>query len=458
MGKVFIPADIDNQNIAMSFVNPNPLDYGSNIRDHTLMNYAIPRDRRQQIQKAKEYRKVDIIDRLLRIRVDFGLKVKDIVCKNPQQNEFYRKHVLPLLKRVAKKWIYEHSSLGDVFLHWGFKANKIPMYLIIEDPEDVDVKDALGQELYKVRFSSEFSEYVKELRSKRQLGKLPRHILKALRSDNDVLVLDKTHMFRTDNTKPDYETYSVPPLMRIAEAIELRRLLTEGDWVTAYGIKNEIIHCTAGEKDRPAQANRLKSLKNLVQSQPSGTMWLFTQHDVNIKRITPDASVWDTEKYKECNTRILQWGGITVTLIDGKGAGYASAIISTKSLVQSMKTDQEVFDNFVERFFGEIDKRNGFTDKAKIIYERNVLEEHNEFMERVKYLVGMGVYSIEDVCFLFGLDVEEQKLKKQNDKDLMELFVPWFEQNQGLLEGKQVGRPSNKEGVMRETDQPKPSS
>ena len=451
MGQFVVSPGIVKQEQAIaSFVPTQPIN-----KLTTFTSFVAPKYRIDKIRKAKEYRNVDIIDRILRVKVDFGVSIKDVRCQNKRQREYYRTYVLPLLKPFAKKWLYEHCSLGDSFIHYCFDRNNL-MFITTEDPENIDIESAFGIEQYKVRIDSNTKKMLEQLKKNKQIGKLPEHLREYVNNKQQGdLILTKNNMYRTSNLKPDYELYSEPPLMNIAEAIELRKLLTDTDFVTAYGIKNEIIHFKIGSKEHYAGKERVEALTNLVKNQPPGTMMLFTQHDVEISRSKNDPVIWSADKYKEANSRILQWGGISVTLLTGDGTGYSTAVVSLKALIQSIKTETEVFEEFISHLFKLINEKNNFKHEVKLVLERNALQDHKEFMEEVRLLTQQGVYSIEDLCEIFNLDFEEQKTKKQNDVEYKDIFIPWFEPNQGLLQN-EGGRPKTTNSI-RDTNQPRPS-
>lgn len=437
--------------------------------DLSFLRFKAPRDRISKIRKAKEYREIDIINRIVRIRVDFGLNIKGVKVRNKnkvqekRQQQFYNNSVLPLIKRISEQWEKEHNSVGDVFLHFAFHPDeRTPMFLTVENPENVNVVSAFGTEIYKVKLPSNLKNIIKELKKENQLDRLPGYISKQLKGKSSVLssgelVLTQENMFRTSNLKTDYEEYSEPPLMAIAEALELRKLLTNADFVSAYSAGSEIIHTKVGTNEKPANQTQIKEIHENLTNNPPGVFYFTTRHDVEIKRINPNTELWKADKYEECNNRILQWSGISVTIINGEGSAYGSALVSVKGFQQSVKTDKKEFERFTQHFFEEVNRRNGWANsEVKLIYDRDALVENKDFMEQLKYLVGMGIAGIEDVCFEFDMNYDEQLEKKKKQKKDEEFFQPHFEMNQGRLKD-EVGRPKTNPNNTRETNQPKPS-
>lgn len=435
-----------------------------------FLRFKTPRDRKTKIQKAKEYRNIDLVNRIIRIKTDFGLKFKGIKVNNKnktlekKQQKFYEEKVFPLITRIADQWEKEHNSVGDTYLHFGFEQDdRTPMFLTIEDPEVVEAVTLFGREKYKIQLSGDFMEKVNDLRKQGMLSVLPSHIAKQLSENrkyikNHALTLTNENMFRTSNLRSDYETYSEPPLMSISEALELRKLLTNADFVAAYSAGSEIIHTKVGTEKEPKDDKQVGKIHQKLTQNPPGVFYFTTRHDVEINRIPPNTELWNADKYKECNERILQWSGISVTLINGEGSAYGSAVVSVKGFQQAIQSDRKEFERFANHFFEEINKRNGWAgSKVKLIYDRDALITSEEFLNELKYLVGMGIKGIEDICFDYDLDYEEQLEKKKKQKKDEEYFQPHFEMNQGLI-GEEGGRPKTNPDNPRDTNQPRPGS
>lgn len=476
MSEVFIPPGLMENEYHEAFAErmmPNPLDaqFGS------FSGAMTPKDRKLRIKKAKEYCDVDIIDRILRIKVDFGFRLKKIKCDSVAQQNFYDTYVTPLLKRVIPQYIHERNSLGDVIFHYAdYPNSSTPMFLILEDPENITIQNALGVEQYEIQLSNTFKENIKKLMDRNQLGQLPEYLQKAIKPSKngmpaDRLYLTSENMKRIDWYKKDYKQYSDVPLMKIAPALQLRDALYDTDLTATYGLKKGILHFKVGnDKDTTNKSKapeKIEALKKLVTSQPPGAFMLFTSSDVNLEFHYPKPEIWSAQKYEASDKRILEWSGISTTIISGEGSAYSTAIVSLAGLKQQLKADQEKFEEFLEFFCGMVNKKKGFRKMPKFIFERPSLEDNKEFMERLRFLVGMGYYGIQDALEEFDLDYDEQLEKKKKDQKVAEYFRPHFEEKQGLLNpdiktsgssGEPKGRPKTNNTNIRNTNQPRPSS
>lgn len=69
----------------------------------SFANFTIPKDYRNQVKKAKELRQLSIPKKLINIRKDYSLPVKEFKCKSKRQQKFYNEIVLPLVQRFARQ-------------------------------------------------------------------------------------------------------------------------------------------------------------------------------------------------------------------------------------------------------------------------------------------------------------------------------------------------------------------
>jgi hypothetical protein len=411
----------------------------------TFSSIMVPKDRLGQIRKARQYREIDLIDRLLRIPVDFGTNIKGFKfnSKNPRQQELYEETVLPLLENIIAEWFYDTNSLGDVFLHFGFNPNdnKTPMFLQLEKQEDVEIEEALGIEQYKVRVSSDFREQVKKLRDNKQIKQLPDYLQRYLNQTNkDTLLLTQSNMYRTSNLKNSYTKYTTPPLMKIAKAIELRESLLEVDYTLAFEAKQAILHARVGDeraKNGGVDGKRVENVLNLLVSQ-QGTYKLVTPADVKMEWVTPDGKLWTQDKYKEAYSRIMDWAGISIIVVNGgdSSTGNNTAIVSLKGIQQSIARQQKIFKKFCEHYFNVINKKNGWLGnkyKVELEFGRNNLRDSKELQAEVEFLLNSGLYGWKDACLVYDLDPDVQLEKRKFDWDHRDTISPHFEKSQALI-------------------------
>jgi hypothetical protein len=399
----------------------------------------IPNDYVEQIKKAKELRNDDLVDRLLRIRQDYFARIKEFKCKNKTQQKFYNDNVLPLIKRFARQWQYEYSSVSEVFSHYSFKKdNKTLMFLRSESGENIKPTEAFGYEMYEIRISYQLKQQIKKLIKEGKIDKLPDYLLKAIdetRQIKDTITLDKENMYRSCNQKSDYELRPKPNLLRIIKSISLRQYLLELDFVNAYASqKTSIIHSKCGTKDKPWAPEKVEKLHKLITERAPGQCFLTTPGDCEIAQIQINLNeLFGKGKFEECNKNILDFMGIPIVFVPTQAGGInnQSVIVSLKPFEESIKSDRKIFQEFVNTLCEEINKRNGFTKIPILEYEHTNIRDASELIKELQFLSDRGVLSFEDVCLEFDLDLDEQMLKKKYDWEHRDDQAPVIELSQG---------------------------
>ena len=73
--------------------------------------------------------------------------------------------------------------------------------------------------------------------------------------------------------------------------------------------------------------------------------------------------MFDPKKFEQCNADIMNFVGIPIVFIPTKAGEVNNSvvIVSLKPLEQSIKTDREVFEEFLKVYFEQM-KRNGFSE------------------------------------------------------------------------------------------------
>jgi hypothetical protein len=407
----------------------------------TFANYVIPRDYLNQLKEAKRLRNTDLIDRLIKIRKDYTLPIKKIKCNKPSQQKFYDKNVLPLVQRFAKQWIVEKYSVGECFAHYGFKNEKIPMYLRLEDPENITPIEFLGFEAYEIKLGNGVREQIKKLQEQKAIDKLPAYLRKAINNDGyilDKIVLDKANMYRTSDCRQDYETRVMPPILKIAKQLMLRNFLLELDYVNGFASqKTSIVHIKCGDKDSQGKWDepKIKAMHELITNRPPGQAFITTRYDVSINPVNFNLNeMFDPKKFQACNADIFNFMGIPISFVPTQSADSNNAvvIVSLKPLEQSIKTDRETFEEFLRVYFEQVNERNGFNDMPNVEYKHVNIRGDAELIKELQFLKDTGVLSFEKICLEFDYDYDEVEKEKKNDWDNRDWQSPTFENSQGL--------------------------
>lgn len=407
---------------------------------NSFANFTIPKDYKNQVEKAKELRQYSIAKKLLNIRKDYALPIKGFKCKAKRQQKFYNEIVLPLVQRYSRQFIVESHSVGEEFAHYGFKSDKkTPMFLRLEDSANITPISALGFEMYEVQLSPDLKEQIKKLQKQKAIDKLPDYLRSAI--DNEGYIKDKTtldysSMHRTAEDKQDYESRVRPPILNIFKQLVLREFLLDMDYSTAYASgKTNIVHVRAGSEKEPIKDEKtLKAIHDTITNRPSGSCFITTRGDITIQGVDVKLSeLFDPKRFQQCNSDIMDYFGLPVVFIPSKSDGInnTTVVVSLKPFEQSIKTDRKIFEEFLKVYFELINKKNNFTEMPKIEYEHTNIRDAGELIKEFQFLKDSGVLSFEDVCLEFDFDRDEQLEKKKFDWDNRDIEAPVVELSQG---------------------------
>jgi len=408
---------------------------------NSFANFTAPKGYRDQVKKAKELRQYSIAKKLLDIRKDYSLPVKEFKCKAKRQQKYYNEVVLPLVQRYARQFVIERHSVGEIFAHYGFKADKkTPMFLRLEDAENIIPVSALGFEVYEVQLSSELKSQIKKLQKQKMIDKLPDYLRNAINSEGYIqekTVLDYNSMHRTAEDKQDYEFRVKPPILNIFKQLVLREFLIDMDYATAYASgKTSIIHTKCGTDNAPIKDEKtLKAIHDVITNRPNGSCFVTTRGDISINSVDIKLSeLFDPKKFQQVNSDIMDYFGLPVVFIPSQSGGInnTTVVVSLKPFEQSIKTDRKIFREFLDIYFDLINKKNGFSERVKVEYEHTNIRDSAELIKELGFLKESGVLTWEDICLEFDYDKEEQLEKKKFDWDNRDLEAETYENSQGL--------------------------
>jgi hypothetical protein len=408
---------------------------------NSFANFTIPKDYRNQVKKAKELRQYSIAKKLIDIRKDYSLPIKEFRCKSKRQQKFYNEMVLPLVQRFARQFTLERYSVGEVFPHYGFKSDKkTPMFLRSESAEDIKPISALGYEIYEIQISPDLKSQIKKLQKQKAIDKLPEYLRNAI--DNEGYVQDKTtldysSMYRVAEDKADYENRVKPPLLNIFKQLTLREFLLDMDYASAFSLqKNSVIHVKVGSTQQPEKDDKkIKAIHDVVTNRPPSSSVITTRGDVSIEAVdTKVSDLFDPKRFQQCNADIMDFFGLPTVFVPSKSEGInnTTVIVSLKSFEQSIQTDRQIFEEFLNVYFNEINRRNNFNEKIEVKYKHTNIRDNNELIKELQFLKDCGILAWEDICLEFDYDRDDQLIKKKFDWANRDDEAPTFENSQGL--------------------------
>lgn len=406
---------------------------------NNLATYTIPTEQFEMIRKAKELRNIDIVDRLLRIRQDYTLPIKGFKCKLKKQQKFYDEYVLPLVQRFARQWIYEYHTISEVYSHYGFNNAKKPMFLRCEDAENIKPTEALGYEMYEIKLSTQLKQQIQKLKNEKKIDKLPDYLRKALDdvgNIKDKIILDKEQMYRSCNQRPDYDLRPKPALLRIMKALTLREFLIDLDYLNGFAAQKTSIFLTkCGTKEKPWPDTKITNMHNMVTKRSPGQCFITVPGDVSMEVLSSKLNeIFDAGKFEDVNKRILDFFGISVVFVPSEtgGVNNTGVYVSLKNLEQSIISDRKVFQEFLNGYFEQVNKLNGFNDLPETEYEETNIRNSDEVLKELQFMFDTGVIGYQDLCKRYNLNYLDQLEKRKWDWENRNDIAPYYEPSQGL--------------------------
>lgn len=411
-----------------------------------LMDRFKQKSRKKKLQEVRDYVwEVGILNRIIKMKVDFISAGFRVVHKDDDVEEFYREIYEELnVNEFIKNAAFEHEVIGEWYPYINWQGNN-PELLTILDPELVEVKTAMGQDMVFLHPSNTFQSLIgrddPDIRS-RLLKHVPRKFITAWEQGKPVL-LDEDEGRRYTNMKPYHEQYARSPLSPVIPDLELLKNLIAGDYSIATKIKKAILHVKVGNKDfddgEPVDMEVINAVEDIFNN-PSQAMELFTQWFIDHEWIVPDTDMFTPDKYKEVYKRILDWSGLNV-MLNEEGGGYGQSYVQIKGFEQDIMTSRRKIKEFLDDLNKMIAEKNDMTTYGgklkvpEIKFSKTALKEEDDILSMVQFLYKHGLLSIDDTLDAFDYDFETQMRKKDTEEEVHERIKIPFEPSQGLLDG-----------------------
>lgn len=258
-----------------------------------------------------------------------------------------------------------------------------------------------------------------------------------------------------------------------AAALQYRQLMA-GDFASSYVAKNLIALVSVGdpsaEGDRFQRPDRNALLKlQAAFGNPNSAQWSYVDPTVNVRYITPDPKVFDSEKYNDVKEQLKQLLPSPFWYNDGKGS-FAGA---TSELVWMQQEIDHCHDAFDRNFWLPVYKRamrnqsrlSAGTVKPPSHHKSN-LKDNNQWLSTLSSLYSNGGLDMGTLVKEHGFDPDKvrENLKSQQSDVKAGIYMPAFESKQGILAdklgvgqepGDGSGTPSNKGSGKKANGRPK---
>ena len=440
-------------------------------------------------QSAQEFQlpfgQVDVIDRslrfafenvfigkALRLKTNFSVKGLSNAGPNAQANDFFDEaHARLKLQRTYRQamWLYYTAGLVPIIKS---KKGEPLNYVEIVDPRMVVVERMFGKTAMFLRPDTRMLNAMRDPhgtndpRNKVYYDAIPNRwktqlntLMRDMGGNKAILLkLDPDEFIVLENRYTPVEmrhaSWDGAPLQHYFAAAERYRMLCAGDFAAAFLAKNLIALVSVGspehEKDHYQRPDdkALADLQAAFQN-PNSAQWSYVDPTVNIRYITPDPAVFSSEKYKEVLEELKNILPAPFWYSDGNGA-FASATVQLKELQEECDAANNDFDtNFWPEIHssliaaggGQADRISKKDAKRAPTHDRNSLKDDGAYLTGMNNMYANGGLSVDTMMRANGIDpeVEKQKLKDQQADVKSGLYMPAFEQKQGIVADRTYG-------------------
>lgn len=228
-------------------------------------------------------------------------------------------------------------------------------------------------------------------------------------------------------------------------ALQYRQLMA-GDFASSYVAKNLIALVSVGDPkaegdnfQRPDRAALMKL--QAAFGNPNSAQWSYVDPTVNIRYITPDPDVFNSDKYNDVKEQLKQLLPSPFWYNDGKGS-FAGA---TSELVWMQQEIDHCHDSFDRNFWLPIYRRalrNQSRLSANAVkapsHHKSNLKDNNQWLSTISGLYANGGLDMNTLIKEHGFDPDKVKenLKAQQPDVKSGTYMPAFEQKQGILADK----------------------
>lgn len=329
-----------------------------------------------------------------------------------------------------------------------------------------------GQQAYK--------SFVQDTDRKVLLQGFPPEVEEALQHGSSQYVqLNNANVYVLQGVKEDWMRYAVPLIASCLNSLAKKALISRYEnALLNYGIKG-FLHVKVGDPTgkAPIKVGRaaLDQTTEVFEAALRGGMVATTNCYVSAEFKTVDTkTLFDHEKYQECNNDIMSAGGIASVVVSGRadGGSYAQAKVSLETAAERIKATQRKVAGVINRIMQKLNDMPGSciphaTSSRVPLFEFEPIDLVNDgkFQQTCFSLWQQGVVSTETLLQASGLDMAQELERRKTEATTVDgVFLP-RQTAYTLSDSTSTGRPTLDESE-RSSDasnaetgaQPKPSN
>ncbi len=329
-----------------------------------------------------------------------------------------------------------------------------------------------GQQAYK--------SFVQDTDRKVLLQGFPPEVEEALQHGNSQYVqLNSQNVYVLQGVKEDWMRYAVPLIASCLNSLAKKALISRYEnALLNYGIKG-FLHVKVGDPTgkAPIKVGRtaLDQTTEVFEAALRGGMVATTNCYVSAEFKTVDTkTLFDHEKYQECNNDIMSAGGIASVVVSGRadGGSYAQAKVSLETAAERIKATQRKVAGVINRIMQKLNDMPGSciphaTSSRVPLFEFEPIDLVNDgkFQQTCFSLWQQGVVSTETLLQASGLDLAQELERRKTESAAVDsVFVPRqtaYTLSNSISPGRPVLDESERNSDANNADtgaQPKPSN
>jgi hypothetical protein len=360
------------------------------------------------MSKADEYVQKDVIPQQL-AKWRAGLWAKGFKVSHPHAviDTLYKKFATEWkLPALVMEGMLNLSVMNNACLIWHVKTTGKIQYIRFYNPAMTRI-DQLQYSLWckpdetfskevKQASAKEIAEYLKN----QPVGSDTQRWVDALRGSTQITKYSGFVQLKNYDKSTDVDhwvlipgdggvsqtTYSNVAMQSIFSDIELLRLLVQGDWATAWMIKNMIVLVTCGEsittgplagsKANWATSKDVAELKKHFQKVGKAQM-LYGNHTIKIEFLFPDPKAFSPEKYQSVIDRVCWFFGIGKYMVLGtsEGGSYSTTSWNVQAVRAEAQRVRELFKTFFSGFLNHPSIVKQIFKSTDLIYDHDCVKE-----------------------------------------------------------------------------------
>lgn len=374
------------------------------------------------------YRKHGIITRVVNIVRDFGST--KINLNFPTKNAKIKKCIKDYNERIdaqqlVSDFFYELALTGNLACYDrdGMRVDIYPINMITPIPLVVNNKQMIA---YNNSNTTNYSitDYGKEIDNAIEKA-YPKEVLKGIKEGKQTIPLNPDYAYFVKINCSQYESYGMSIILPAFEDLAHKTLLKEAEKATANDIIDKIMLVKIGDENNKPNRALIDQYTALLDGL-KGSVRLTVPYYVSAEFVEPETSVFESEKFVEVDTDILNALGISLSLIRGESGGnYSEGIINFSGLVRTIESIQKPISKILYGLYQAELKRNGFKpeDAPKVSFSDVVIDKEAK-LNLMKELFTTAGLPYQILYEESGFDFDSVKVirEQENEEKVEDIF------------------------------------